>query len=220
MIPISRIFTGVLLFIFTLLVAGCSTAVEDSGDAPVAAAEIQLLEENSLGQWKPAQFAHFGEIMVRDSVLYLDLGSYLTGVVWKGELPERSNFEIELEARKTFGSDFLLGLTVPVGDSHCTWICGGWGGRIVGISDINGKSADRNETTIEMKFEQNQWYRFRMRVEERRIRCWIDNEAVIDVDISGKQISMRPGEIDTAIPLSITSFDTMAEYRNIVWRSL
>lgn len=203
-----------------LIKTGCSV----TADAPVGSShathEISLLEENSLGQWKPAQFAHPGEMMVRDGVLQLDLGDYLTGVVWKGELPARNNFEIELEARKTFGSDFLLGLTVPVGDSHCTWICGGWGGRIVGISDINGKSADRNETTTEMKFEQNRWYRFVMRVEDGRIRCWIDGDSVIDVDIRGKQISMRPGEIDTAIPLSITAFDTMAEYRNIVWRNL
>jgi hypothetical protein len=181
---------------------------------------IGLLEENSLGQWEVAAFAHEGEVMVRDGVLHLDLGDYLSGVVWRGELPARTNFEIELEARKTFGSDFLLGLTVPVNDSHCTWICGGWGGRIVGISDIDGKSADRNETTSERSFEQDRWYTFRIRVETERIRCWIDDENVIDVDIQGKRISMRPGEIDTAIPLSISAFDTMAEYRNIVWRNL
>ncbi len=200
--------------------AGCSVPVSENSGQLSTKPGIKLLEENSLGQWKIAQFAHIGEVMVRDSILYLDLGDYLSGVVWDGELPGRSNFEIELEARKTFGSDFLLGLTVPVNDSHCTWICGGWGGRMVGISDIDGLSADRNETTTERSFEQNRWYRFRMRVGENRIQCWIDDEEVVDVDIRGKRISMRPGEIDTAIPLSITAFDTMTEYRNIIWRNL
>lgn len=218
--PDFRFFSLCLVLSGLVVGAGCSLPVESSPDQKQSSTDIQLLEENGLGQWEPAQFAHVGEMMVRDGVLYLDLGDYLTGVVWKSEVPARMNFEIELEARKTFGSDFLLGLTVPVGDTHCTWVCGGWGGRIVGISDIDGKSADRNETTIDRKFEQDRWYRFLMRVEQDRIRCWIDGEKVIDVNIAGKSISMRPGEIDTAIPLSITAFDTMAEYRNIVWRNL
>jgi len=31
---------------------------------------------------------------------------------------------------------------------------------------------------------------------------------------------MRPGEIEQSIPLGISAFDIIGEYRKIVWRSL
>lgn len=182
--------------------------------------ELPLLAENDLGSWKVAPFAHEGDVDVRDRVLSLGLGGYLNGVVWKGRPPARMNYEIELEARAGFGTDFLLGLTVPVGENHCTWINGGWGNRIVGLSDIDGKSADDNETTLEMNFQKERWYRFRIRVLKERIQCWIDGKRVIDVKTKGKRISLRRGKIQQSVPLGISTYDTEGEFRKIVWRNL
>ena len=181
---------------------------------------LPLLKENELGDWKVAPYAHEGDVDVRDGVLSIGLGDYLSGVVWKDKPPARINYEIELEARAGFGSDFLLGLTVPVGDTYITWINGGWGNRIVGLSDLDGKSADDNETTVEMEFKKERWYRFRMRVLEERIQCWIDGKAVIDVKTKGKRISLRRGSIQKSTPLGISTYDTEAEFRKIVWRPL
>jgi hypothetical protein len=187
---------------------------------PQVVQTIPLLQEYDLGNWKAAPYAYEGDVDVNDHVLTIGLGDYLSGVVWKEELPARFNYEVELEARKTFGSDFFLGLTLPFADSHFTWVCGGWGGTVVGISDIDGLSADRNETTREMQFEKKRWYRFKIRVLEDRIQCWIDGQPVIDANLEGKRISMRPGKIEQSIPFGISTYDTMGEYRCLVWRNL
>ena len=188
--------------------------------APRVIEVVPMMEESDLDGWAMAPYALAGGAHVYEGILSIGLGDYLNGVVWKGELPARMNFEVELEAKRVFGSDFFVGLTVPVNDTYCTWICGGWGGRVVGISDIDGKSADGNETTSDMRFEDNRWYRFKMRVFGERIQCWIDGKAVVDVDIEGKELSLRPGEIENSTPLGIATYDTQAEYRNIVWRNL
>jgi hypothetical protein len=48
------------------------------------------------------------------------------------------NYEIKLEAKKVTGNDFFCGMTFPVGDSFCSFIVGGWGGPVVGLSSIDG----------------------------------------------------------------------------------
>jgi hypothetical protein len=181
---------------------------------------LPMLEENELGRWKVAPFAFEGDLDVREGVLNTGLGSYLTGVVWKEDPPARNNYEIELEARKVWGSDFFLGLTIPVGDRYCTWIVGGWGGTVVGISNVDGHSADDNETTRKMSFAKEHWYRFKVRVIDEHIQCWIDEEPVIDLNTKGRQLNLRPGQIVESVPLGITSYDTLSEYRNMVWRNL
>ena len=181
---------------------------------------LSLLDDNELVRWKVAPFAYEGDLDIRDGVLNTGWGSYLSGVVWKEEPPGRTNYEIELEARYTHGRDFFLGLTLPVGDHYCTWIVGGWGGTVVGISDIDGHSADDNETTLEMSFEKERWYRFKIRVMDERIQCWIDGESVIEVDTKRRQLNLRPGQIMRSVPLGLSSYDTVAEYRNMVWRNL
>ena len=67
------------------------------------------------------------------------------------------------------GSDFFVGLTFPVRDSHASLIVGGWAGSVVGISSIDGRDASENETTEVMKFKNGQWYKFRLRVRADRL---------------------------------------------------
>jgi hypothetical protein len=42
---------------------------------------------------------------------------------------------------------------LPRGIRSRTFICGGWGGAVVGISSIDGQDASMNETTKYIKFE-------------------------------------------------------------------
>lgn len=181
---------------------------------------LAMFEENDLGKWKAAPFAFEGDLDIREGVLNTGLGSYLSGVVWTEDPPARTNYEIELDAQKLWGSDFFLGLTIPVGDRYCTWIVGGWGGSVVGISNIDGHSADLNETTLKMSFATERWYHFKIRVLEEHIQCWIDGKSIIEINTKDRQLNLRPGQIVESVPLGISSYDTISEYRNMVWRNL
>ena len=116
------------------------------------------------------------------------------------------------------GSDFFAGITFPVQDAFCTWINGGWGGLVVGLSSIDGADASMNETTSNRRFELGRWYVLRLRVTPSAIAAWIDDEMVIDVRISGKWIALREGDIDRSIPFGIASYSTIAGVRKIEWR--
>jgi len=209
-----------LTILSACLLLGCANTPDAPPREVRVVEEIPLLEENDMGRWKPMPIYGVGSTVVEDGIMEMGSGSFMNGVVWQGDPPATMNYEIELEARKVYGFDFFLGLTVPVGDSHCTWICGGWAGKVVGISSIDDVDAGANETTFDMDFEEGRWYRCRMRVLPDRIQCWIDGKRVIDVNTKGRKISMRPGDIELAIPLGLTTYDTEAEYRNLVWRNL
>src|SRR5437899_5887392 len=105
----------------------------------------------------------------------------MTGVTWgRGGLP-RMDYEVTLEGKKLAGNDFFCTTTFPVGDSFCSLVVGGWGGRVVGISSINGADASENETHRDMEFKQGQWYRVRIRVTAKRIEAWVGAERVVDL---------------------------------------
>jgi hypothetical protein len=65
-----------------------------------------------------------------------------------------------------------------------------------------------------MKFEDDRWYKFRVRVTPKRIQCWIDDDQVVDQDIEGKRIGLR-AEVEPNKPLGLASFETKARIRNI-----
>jgi hypothetical protein len=119
---------------------------------------------------------------------------------------------------RVMGSDFFCALTVPVADSYCSLIVGGWGGALVGISSLNDMDASENETTKFLEFEKERWYRIRMRVTPKRLEAWIDKNKVVDVVISGKRVSLRPGEIENCRPLGIACWQTAAAIREVRFR--
>ena len=93
----------------------------------------------------------------------------------------------------------------------------GWAGSVVGLSSIDGKDASENETTRYLKFEQEQWYRIRVRVTDARISAWIDDKQVVDQDIRGRKISTRV-EVDLSQPLGIAAYETKAALRDVKYR--
>jgi hypothetical protein len=127
------------------------------------------------------------------------------------------NYEIELQAMRLAGGDFFCGLTFPVPASHCSFIVGGWAGTVVGLSSINGMDASENSTTVRRRFENDRWYTIRVGVTESHIQAWIDDESVVDVDTTGKRISVRAEVLDSR-PLGIASWRTKAALRNIRMR--
>jgi len=176
-----------------------------------------LFDGQSLTGWSETQFAGRGEVECRDGVILLKMGDPFTGISCTNDVPH-INYEVALDAMRVMGSDFFCGLTVPVGDSFCSLIVGGWGGSLVGISSLNGMDASENETTKFVSFESRRWYRIRLRVTERKIQAWIDAEKLVDVDTTDKKISLRPGDIELSKPFGLACWQTSALLREIKLR--
>jgi hypothetical protein len=188
--------------------------------APAAAQEwIPLFDGKTLGEWKPTGFYQAGKPTVAGGVLELPPGGPMTGVTWAGRFP-KAGYEMRWEGIRRRGNDFFCALTVPVGDSFGTLVTGGWGGDIVGFSSINGWDAAENETRSYVNFENERWYRFRLLVTTERVAAWIDDESVFDVKIAGRDISLRPGEIEKSAPLGFAAYRTHGAVRKIEYRLL
>src|SRR5881396_527471 len=178
-----------------------------------------LFDGKTLKGWKITDFAGHGEVNVENGQLLLHSGLMLTGVSWTNEIP-RSDYEVALEAMKVDGGDFFCGLTFPVKDAFCTWIVGGWGGGVVGLSSIDGLDASENETTKYMKFDAGRWHRLRLRVIREQIEAWIDDEKIVDQPITGRKISLRPGDIDMSKPFGLATWQTTGALRDIKIRRI
>jgi hypothetical protein len=178
-----------------------------------------IFDGKTLEGWSETKFGGQGEVTVKDGALWLGAGNDLTGVNFTGAMP-KTNYEITLEAQRVEGGDFFCGLTFPYGDTHCTFIVGGWGGSTVGISSIDGDNASENETTKIKKFEKGRWYKIRVKVTPEKIEAWIDDEQLVDVTTKGKKISLRSGEIELSKPCGVASYRTQAALRNIRVRVL
>lgn len=201
------------------LIVGCvaTTAAAQSPESEKSSWK-PLFDGESLEGWKVTKFGGEGEVHVEEGAIALEMGASLTGITWKGEVP-KTNYEIRLEAQRADGFDFFCGLTFPVQDSYCSFIVGGWGGAVVGLSSINDEDASRNDTTKYMKFERGKWYPMRVRVTPSHIQCWIDGEQVVNQDIRGKKISTR-NEVLLSRPLGFSAWETRALLRKIELRKL
>jgi hypothetical protein len=187
---------------------------------PRAQTEWQgLFDGKSLGLWKSTEFGGEGEVTVEDGQIVLATGNDLTGITWTGRDLPTSRYEIEVRAMRLGGIDFFCGLTFPVQTSFCSLIVGGWSGTVIGLSSIDGRDAARNETTVRRVLDDKRWYLARVRVEDERIQVWLDDERIIDVNIAGRKIGIRP-EVSDSKPLGIASWRTRAALKDIRLRRL
>lgn len=187
-----------------------------AADAPKP---IVLFDGKSLDAWQMVDIGGSGEVLLEDGVMLIKMGDSVSGAIYKkaAELPV-TNYEITLEARRTQGVDFFCGLTFPVGDlkTCATFVAGGWGGSVTGISSVDGMDAAENSTGTYQRYEDEKWYKFRLRVTPKNISAWMNDKQVVDCDIEGKKIGVRPGPIESYVPLSLTTFATESEIRNVV----
>ena len=210
----------------TLALLICSIGVagllaEDKPSLPAADKDgwRALIDAKTLKNWKSTNFGGEGDVTVENGVLTMKAGEPLTGVTWAGaELPQ-VDYEIELEAERVEGSDFFCALTVPVKDSACSLVLGGWGGSVIGISSINGFDASENETTDYHSFDSGKWYKVKMKVTDTKIEAWLDRTQIANVDYSDKKISVRI-EVEVSRPLGISTFHTTGAIRNMKLREL
>jgi hypothetical protein len=172
-----------------------------------------LFDGRSLGQWKPIDFGGQGEVRIEDGAMVLERGNDLTGVVWTGLLPGPS-YTLSLEAMRLDGVDFFCALTFPVGGSYVSYVVGGWGGSLIGISSLEGFDAAENETSTVRRLEDRRWYRLAVAVTPERLRAALDDEWLIDLALAGRDLDVRV-EVEACRPLGIASYRTVAAIRNI-----
>jgi len=171
-----------------------------------------------LNDWKQTAFPREGTAHIVKDAITLDPGAPMTGVT-ASDFKPRLNYEIRFEASRLKGNDFFASLTFPFNDSHATWVNGGWGGDIIGISSIDNWDASENETRAYFNFDNDRFYRFRIEVKATSIRAWIDDKLVVNLNINNRTISLRRG-MDITTPLSLFSYNTASSIRKIEYRLL
>lgn len=190
---------------------------EEKPEATKAEGKItKLFDGKTLKGWKINEKGYYedhGEVSVKEGEILLAKGDPATGIVLASQ-PPKMNYEIRVEAKRVEGSDFFCGLTFPVGDTHQTLIVGGWGGGVTGLSNVDGMAAVENDTTGYTEFENNKWYKIRVRVEPKAIRVWVDDEKIIHLNPDGRRLDIWI-EQDTSKPLGIGTWYTGAALRNI-----
>ncbi len=195
--------------------AGCAGAGRDP------AGLTRLFNGKDLTGWnvlRDGDFDRAGKAHARDGRLILAAGEAMTGVRWTGAFPA-DDYEVKLEAMRVDGSDFFCGMTFPLAGGHATLILGGWGGSVVGISNIDGVAANENETTNIIEFENKRWYRIHLLVTEGHVDVWIDDEKVIEQKTAGRKFAVWPQQ-EAARPFGITTWYTTGALRNITLRQL
>ena len=221
-----RIITSILAITTAALLNGCCTKMPDTGkpastSKPDKDGWISLFDGKTLGQWAETDFSGKGEVSVdKKGNLVIGMGIELTGVHWTGKDYPKLNYEINLDAKRTQGSDFFCALTFPYGESNASLILGGWGGALIGISSIDDFDASENETGDVYVFEENHWYKIKLRVTKEKLEAWVDDKQIVDLEIENRKISMRTGEIELSAPLGIATYSTTGVIRNIRLRKL
>jgi len=207
----------ILSFILiSLLLSGCSNKRSQNKEKELATPNengLPIFDGKSLDGWKITKFGTEGPVQVTDGKIILGMGDGLTGITWKDNFP-RMNYEINLEAMKMSGNDFFCGITFPVDTTFCSFIVGGWGGPVVGLSTIDGSDASENSTKKLMRFEKNVWYSIQLKVTPGLIEAWVDNEKMVDFKTQGHEIYIRP-EVQLSTPFGIASWITTSALRDI-----
>ncbi len=220
----SRIRLSVFTALLTLISASWILAADKPVDPNSKSSDTKkpdwhsLFDGKSLGEWKASKFATQGEVTVKDGQIEIGFGDGCSGITWTGKFP-KTNYEIRVEASRVDGTDFFCGLTFPVGDDPCSFICGGWGGAVCGLSSIDGEDASSNDTTKVKDFQKGKWYTIRVRVTKDRISAWIDDQQFVDQPLADRKISIR-SEVEASKPLGIATWRTTGAVRKVEWRKL
>ena len=178
-----------------------------------------LFDGKTLKGWKQSDFYKPGKSSVKDGSIILEKGTKMTGLTYDGKDFPKMNYEVSLESKRVDGRDFFCTTTFPVGDSFCSFVVGGWGGSVTGLSSIDGIDASENQTGQGIEYKNDQWYKIRIRVTDKRVETWIDKEQTVDLDTSDVKLGIRI-ECNVSTPFGIASYDTVGAVKDIKVRSL
>ncbi len=180
---------------------------------------LVLFDGKGLDGWKKADPDDGGPVKVEGGTLVMGEGRLMNGITTtRRDLPT-TDYELIYEARRLSGNDFFAAATFPVGKSFITLVNGGWGGNVTGLSSLNGSDASENETTTFVKYEDKTWYKFRVRVTDEVIRCWIDEKEVVSVNHRGVEVGTRI-EVRDNQPLGFATYESAGALRRVEVRKL
>jgi hypothetical protein len=208
------------LSLVLILAAGCSSAPASAPEAPKQDSAIQsLFDGKTLGSWQSVDFGGQGEVKVENGAIKIGEGASLSGIHWTGKDLPRTNYEFSVEAMKIDGTDFFCGIVFPVGKDTCSFVAGGWGGGVTGLSSVDHMNASENETASDQTYVKNKWYTIRLRVTPVKIEVWLDTKQVVNLELKDRQISVHPA-VESAAPLGLSNYQTSSQYRNITLKKL
>ena len=227
-----RPFALLMLFAAAGAAAGCadccccapekSAAAAETKQAPPAPGKDEgksLFDGKTLGSWKSVDFGGEGAVKIEKGSIRVEMGATVSGIQWTGEAPPRTDYEFTVEAMKVDGSDFFLCIVFPVGKDTCSFVAGGWGGGVTGLSSVDHMNASENETASDQTYKKDVWYTFRLRVTSKKIEVWWDAKQVIDLELANRQISVHPA-VESAAPLGLANYQTTSLFRNIRLKKL
>lgn len=203
-----------------------STGSTEAESEQTLAAELEtgnwtpLLEAASFeSSWNKTNFGGEGNVEMVDGQLTLGFGQPMTGINYKKDDFPKDNYEVRWEAKRISGQDFFACVTLPIGDEFFSFIAGGWGGGLVGISSINGRDASDNDTTKFMSFDNDKWYRFSIKVSPKSITARIDDEEVVLVERADKKFNLRM-EVRSSRPVGYCGFQSKVGVKGFEYRML
>lgn len=190
-----------------------------SGCNPPPRKEWKLLGSEFAHAWERAGIADEGSFTILHGAIRLEPGRPMTGARFAGwqtfKMP-LTRYSIEYQAMRVEGDDFFGTVTFPVRDSHVSLIVGGWGGSLVGISNIDDMDANENSTRGNGVFQNNVWHKVRIEVRDDDLRAWIDSKLFVNVSTKGHKLGLRPGDIEKCVPFGFASYTTHAQIRDVV----
>lgn len=172
-----------------------------------------LFDGESLDHWEVIDYEGHGAVYIADSCIIIGKGEYISGIRWTDDFP-KSDYEVTLLAKRVEGNDFFCGMTFPVKESFVTLVLGGWGGSLCGLSCIDGYDAANNYTSKIFHFGTGDWWPVRLRVTDKKIEAWVDQDKIVDFTIGNSGLSLRM-EVESSVPFGITTYKTTGALRDI-----
>ena len=199
--------------------AGAAVKPQAAAEKKDPTAWQDLFDGKTLKDWKAPAFGGEGKVQVENGMIVIDRGDSMTGITWTGKKLPTTNFELSLEGQRLEGGDFFCTTTFPVGDNYCSFVTGGWGGTVVGLSSVDFYDASDNPTSSFFEFKDKRWYKFRIRVSDSRIQTWIDDKQVVNQERKDHKFGIRI-ECDLCKPLGVSAWCTKGAVRNVRLREL
>jgi hypothetical protein len=211
---------GMRLGLVGLILAIGSNPIVAEDDSPSKKPfRMVLFDGKTLEGWKKAETYKAGGVKVEDGAIVIEAGGPMTAITsTRTDLPT-TDYELTFEAKRVSGGDFFAAATFPVDKSFVTFVNGGWGGSVTGLSSLNGADASENDTRRFVKYENGTWYKFRIHVTDDVIRCWIDEKQTVAVNYQDVPLKTRI-ESRPCQPLGFASYRSAGAVRAVEIRSL